>query len=119
VIVIKPTNPSPTVPHSTPQHPTPATAKPPNTKNNNNKTNQAFLPSMVEKNHGHVITIASTAGLVGVDGLADYCCSKAGACPCMCARVCVCMCVCVYVCVQDGLECGDDLFDRMGGMRAC
>lgn len=39
---------------------------------------QAFLPSMVEKNHGHVITIASTAGLVGVDGLADYCCSKAG-----------------------------------------
>jgi len=34
---------------------------------------------MVEKNHGHVITIASTAGLVGVDGLADYCCSKSGA----------------------------------------
>ena len=44
-----------------------------------NAHTQAFLPSMVEKNHGHVITIASTAGLVGVDGLADYCCSKAGA----------------------------------------
>ena len=42
-------------------------------------TVKAFLPSMVQHNHGHIITIASTAGLVGVDGLADYCTSKAAA----------------------------------------
>lgn len=42
-------------------------------------TIKAFLPAMVEANHGHIITVASTAGLVGVDGLADYCTSKAAA----------------------------------------
>jgi all-trans-retinol dehydrogenase (NAD+) len=41
-------------------------------------TVKAFLPDMVKNNYGHLITIASTAGLVGVDGLPDYCCSKAG-----------------------------------------
>lgn len=42
-------------------------------------TVKAFLPAMVQLNHGHIITIASTAGLVGVDGLADYCTSKSAA----------------------------------------
>jgi all-trans-retinol dehydrogenase (NAD+) len=31
---------------------------------------------MIEKNKGHIITIASSAGVVGVPGLADYCGSK-------------------------------------------
>ena len=31
---------------------------------------------MMEKNHGHIVTIASGAGLFGVDGLVDYCASK-------------------------------------------
>lgn len=43
------------------------------------QTNKAFLPSMLEKNHGHVVTIASSAGLFGVCGLCDYCASKTGA----------------------------------------
>jgi len=34
---------------------------------------------MLEKNHGHIVSIASSAGLVGVNGLADYCASKFGA----------------------------------------
>lgn len=34
---------------------------------------------MKEKNHGHVITIASSAGLFGVASLMDYCGSKFGA----------------------------------------
>eukprot|EP00735_Rhodelphis_limneticus_P000701 TRINITY_DN11221_c0_g1::TRINITY_DN11221_c0_g1_i1::g.604::m.604 TRINITY_DN11221_c0_g1::TRINITY_DN11221_c0_g1_i1::g.604 ORF type:complete len:328 (+),score=86.09,sp/Q7TQA3/RDHE2_MOUSE/47.83/6e-97,adh_short/PF00106.20/6.5e-30,KR/PF08659.5/1e-12,adh_short_C2/PF13561.1/6.1e-09,Polysacc_synt_2/PF02719.10/0.0014,Ldh_1_N/PF00056.18/0.018,Shikimate_DH/PF01488.15/0.029,CbiX/PF01903.12/14,CbiX/PF01903.12/12,Methyltransf_31/PF13847.1/0.21 TRINITY_DN11221_c0_g1_i1:33-986(+) len=42
-------------------------------------TVKAFLPSMLTKNHGHVVTIASTAGTVGVSGLVDYCASKFGA----------------------------------------
>mmetsp|Transcript_16369 Transcript_16369/g.35491 ORF Transcript_16369/g.35491 Transcript_16369/m.35491 type:complete len:312 (-) Transcript_16369:89-1024(-) len=39
-------------------------------------TVKAFLPSMVDTNHGHVVTVASSAGVVGVHGLADYCASK-------------------------------------------
>jgi all-trans-retinol dehydrogenase (NAD+) len=31
---------------------------------------------MVEKNHGHIVTIASAAGFVGASGLVDYCSSK-------------------------------------------
>lgn len=31
---------------------------------------------MVEKNHGHVVTIASMAGHYGVSDLVDYCSSK-------------------------------------------
>jgi all-trans-retinol dehydrogenase (NAD+) len=31
---------------------------------------------MLEKNHGHVVTIASIAGIFGSAGLADYCASK-------------------------------------------
>ena len=34
---------------------------------------------MVEKNHGHVVSIASSAGFFGVNGLCDYCSSKYGA----------------------------------------
>jgi all-trans-retinol dehydrogenase (NAD+) len=39
-------------------------------------TVKAILPSMIENNHGHIVTIASSAGLLGVPGLADYCASK-------------------------------------------
>ena len=39
-------------------------------------TVKAVLPSMIENNHGHICTIASSAGLLGVPGLADYCASK-------------------------------------------
>ncbi len=34
---------------------------------------------MMAKNKGHIITIASSAGLFGVAGLMDYCASKFGA----------------------------------------
>ncbi|CAH0400936.1 unnamed protein product [Chilo suppressalis] len=43
-------------------------------------TVKAFLPSMIEKNDGHIVTIASMAGYVGVPKLVDYCSSKAAAC---------------------------------------
>jgi all-trans-retinol dehydrogenase (NAD+) len=39
-------------------------------------TLKAFLPSMMERNTGHVVTISSAAGLIGVKGLADYSASK-------------------------------------------
>ncbi|XP_028328895.1 short chain dehydrogenase/reductase family 16C, member 5a isoform X2 [Gouania willdenowi] len=39
-------------------------------------TCKAFLPAMMAKNHGHHVSIASSAGLIGVNGLADYCASK-------------------------------------------
>ncbi|KAJ8336490.1 hypothetical protein SKAU_G00377100 [Synaphobranchus kaupii] len=39
-------------------------------------TCKAFLPAMMANNHGHLICIASSAGLIGVNGLADYCASK-------------------------------------------
>ncbi|XP_041361482.1 epidermal retinol dehydrogenase 2-like [Gigantopelta aegis] len=42
-------------------------------------TVKAFLPGMIERNHGHLVTVASGAGLIGVAGLADYCASKFGA----------------------------------------
>lgn len=37
---------------------------------------KAFLPGMKARNEGHIVSIASAAGLVGVVGLADYCASK-------------------------------------------
>ncbi|XP_012923503.1 epidermal retinol dehydrogenase 2 isoform X2 [Heterocephalus glaber] len=39
-------------------------------------TYKAFLPTMIANNHGHLVCISSSAGLVGVNGLADYCASK-------------------------------------------
>ncbi|XP_036375063.1 epidermal retinol dehydrogenase 2-like [Megalops cyprinoides] len=39
-------------------------------------TYKAFLPAMMANNHGHLVSIASSAGLIGVNGLADYCASK-------------------------------------------
>ncbi|XP_051015763.1 epidermal retinol dehydrogenase 2 [Acomys russatus] len=39
-------------------------------------TYKAFLPAMMANNHGHLVCIASSAGLIGVNGLADYCASK-------------------------------------------
>ena len=42
-------------------------------------TIKAFLPGMLDRNHGKVVTIASMAGLVGTAGLVDYCASKFGA----------------------------------------
>ncbi|CBY07673.1 unnamed protein product [Oikopleura dioica] len=42
-------------------------------------TTKAFLPKMMEKNHGHIVSIASGAGYFAVPGLTDYCASKAAA----------------------------------------
>ncbi|KAL5013450.1 hypothetical protein ScPMuIL_007720 [Solemya velum] len=39
-------------------------------------TVKAFLPGMMERNHGHVVTIASSAGYFGVRSLSDYNASK-------------------------------------------
>jgi all-trans-retinol dehydrogenase (NAD+) len=37
---------------------------------------KAFLPAMIERNSGHIVTIASAAGVIGVNALADYSASK-------------------------------------------
>lgn len=42
-------------------------------------TIKAFLPEMLKRNDGHIVTIASAAGMFGVAGLLDYCASKFGA----------------------------------------
>lgn len=39
-------------------------------------TAKAFLPAMIERNEGHIVTIASASGLIGVARLADYSASK-------------------------------------------
>ncbi|NXQ90410.1 RDHE2 dehydrogenase, partial [Nyctibius grandis] len=39
-------------------------------------TCKAFLPAMMASNHGHLVSIASSAGLSGVNRLSDYCASK-------------------------------------------
>lgn len=39
-------------------------------------TIKEFLPSMLEQNKGHIVTIASVAGLGGVSKMTDYCASK-------------------------------------------
>jgi len=41
-------------------------------------TVKAFLPDMIAKNKGHVVTVASAASFVTVAGLVDYCSTKAG-----------------------------------------
>lgn len=38
-----------------------------------------FVPSMIQKNHGHVITTASMASFVALGGMTDYACTKASA----------------------------------------
>ncbi|XP_070573473.1 epidermal retinol dehydrogenase 2-like [Ptychodera flava] len=42
-------------------------------------TTKAFLPAMLEKNHGHIVNVTSSAGYVAINGLTDYCASKYGA----------------------------------------
>lgn len=42
-------------------------------------TVRAFLPDMVRRQSGHIVTIASAAGIVGVSKMVDYCASKAAA----------------------------------------
>ena len=37
-----------------------------------------FLSEMIARNTGHIVNIASAAGLIGVPGLADYCAAKFG-----------------------------------------
>jgi all-trans-retinol dehydrogenase (NAD+) len=37
---------------------------------------RAFLPAMVKQGKGHIVTVASAAGLAGVSRLTDYCSSK-------------------------------------------
>ncbi|NXP98091.1 RDHE2 dehydrogenase, partial [Vidua macroura] len=39
-------------------------------------TYKAFLPAMVAANHGHLVSIASCAGLCGTSAMSDYCASK-------------------------------------------
>lgn len=39
-------------------------------------TTRAFLPGMVAKNSGHIVTIASAGGLIGVPRMTDYSASK-------------------------------------------
>lgn len=41
-------------------------------------TVKCFLPSMLRRNHGHIVNIASSTGLVGLKNLADYSASKYG-----------------------------------------
>ncbi|KAG1663661.1 Retinol dehydrogenase 10-B [Nymphon striatum] len=40
------------------------------------KTCKEFLPEMMERNSGHIVTISSVAGRFGTGGLTDYCASK-------------------------------------------
>jgi all-trans-retinol dehydrogenase (NAD+) len=39
-------------------------------------TVRAFLPAMMERDSGHIVTVASAAGLAGTAKLTDYCSSK-------------------------------------------
>nr|XP_022916264.1 estradiol 17-beta-dehydrogenase 11-like [Onthophagus taurus]XP_022916265.1 estradiol 17-beta-dehydrogenase 11-like [Onthophagus taurus] len=39
-------------------------------------TTKAFLPKMIQNQHGHIVTIASMAGHTGTKKLVDYCSSK-------------------------------------------
>ena len=42
------------------------------------QTTKFFLPPMLSNNHGHIINVASSAGIVGLHQLTDYCASKFG-----------------------------------------
>lgn len=37
---------------------------------------QAFLPSMMERNHGHIVAMSSMAGVIGLRNLVPYCATK-------------------------------------------
>uniref|UniRef100_A0A1B0DM78 Short-chain dehydrogenase/reductase 3 n=2 Tax=Phlebotomus papatasi TaxID=29031 RepID=A0A1B0DM78_PHLPP len=37
---------------------------------------QAFLPDMIAKRHGHIVSLSSMAGIVGLQNLVPYCGSK-------------------------------------------
>ncbi|XP_017876430.1 short-chain dehydrogenase/reductase family 16C member 6 [Ceratina calcarata] len=39
-------------------------------------TVQAFLPSMLQKNYGHIVALSSMCGLVGLPNVVPYCASK-------------------------------------------
>ena len=39
-------------------------------------TIKSFLPGMLDRDRGHIVTISSSAGLFGVNRLAPYCASK-------------------------------------------
>ncbi|XP_008590893.1 PREDICTED: short-chain dehydrogenase/reductase family 16C member 6-like [Galeopterus variegatus] len=39
-------------------------------------TCKAFLPAMIEANHGHLVCVSSIAGRIGINGLTDYSASK-------------------------------------------
>ncbi|CAK9828709.1 Short-chain dehydrogenase/reductase family 16C member 6 [Anthophora retusa] len=39
-------------------------------------TVQAFLPSMIQKNYGHIVALSSMAGFLGVANVVPYCASK-------------------------------------------
>lgn len=39
-------------------------------------TTKAFLPKMVQRNFGHLVTVSSAGGLLPINGLSDYCASK-------------------------------------------
>ncbi|XP_069477313.1 retinol dehydrogenase 10 [Ambystoma mexicanum] len=41
-------------------------------------TAKAFLPKMLDMNHGHIVTVASALGLFSTAGVEDYCASKFG-----------------------------------------
>uniref|UniRef100_A0A183C387 Short-chain dehydrogenase/reductase 3 n=1 Tax=Globodera pallida TaxID=36090 RepID=A0A183C387_GLOPA len=41
-------------------------------------TVKAFLPAMIEQRRGHIVNVASLAGVAGINGLVDYCASKFG-----------------------------------------
>jgi short-subunit dehydrogenase len=41
-------------------------------------TIKAFLPDMITKNKGHIVTVASIASFISVAGMVDYCSTKAG-----------------------------------------
>jgi len=41
-------------------------------------TTKSFLPSMLQRNSGHIVSICSVAGIVGINSLSDYCASKFG-----------------------------------------
>lgn len=39
-------------------------------------TTKEFLPNMIEKSKGHIVTISSASGFIGTPGLSDYSASK-------------------------------------------